>query len=206
MTLAYDYERNLYGFLDDDNNYLDIQPDEMNDFLTILISNSRKCKVLWVFGLNFLAERIQYLLWYMGYNDVTMSAPPVKNWHTHDYDYILSDDGKAFRFRIKSYDKSTLYILNADNIIGNNIDNICKDFMNEKRSMEVLTRAVYNAIFLLVGEQKKKIPFTISMIAAREWRKWDEIPFKCAELNDCHTSISPVEGMTLDEYLTVEEN
>ena len=67
--------------------------------------------------------------------------------------------------------------------------------------MEKLARAGSHAIFLLVGRQKQKTPFTISMIAKRHWHILDDIPFKCPELIDCHKELSPVQGETLDEYL-----
>ena len=202
MFLGYDYEEVKFGFLDDNGEYEDIEPDFMNDWFSQLVLSARKQTILWVFALDLLYEQIIYLLYFMGYHDVTESAPPVKAWKVHDFDYILSDDGKCFRIRIKTFDKSTLYIYNASNIIGKDVSNICSDFTKDKqKSIYNLTVGGNLAIQQLTRGQKKRTPFTISMIAQKSWHELDGIDYACSELIDCHSIQSPVQGVTLDEYL-----
>lgn len=204
MFLAYNCDQNNYGFIDNSGNYTEYAPDEMYDLFTDVISSNRKQHILWVFGLNYIAERICYILWHMGYNDMTGESTPIKKWKVRDFDYVISNDGKAFRFRIKTFDKSTLYIYNANNILGNEGEQISSDFGNKDCAYctKNLTFAVENALSSLGCCRQKKTPYTISMVAGAEWRKLDDIPFNCEDLIDCKSVEAPGGDFnTLDDYI-----
>lgn len=202
MFIAYDYEQGGYGFISARGEYSQLKEEDMDEFFIELIQKHRKQGILWWFGINYCIQQILYILWHMGFNDVTRDAKPIKQWKTHDFDYTIGDDGRVFRVRVKTYDKSTLYIYNADNIIGKDIQSIINNFSTcTNDRLANLTYGAERAISELVGAQTKQTPFTISMIAQKQWRILDDIPFKCDELVDCNAIISPVQNEMLDEYL-----
>lgn len=175
--------------------------DEMQDYFTTLFLNFKESAIFWIQDLRLYAESIIEMLNYMGWKDVTEEGPKVKSMPSKSFQYLIELRGNAYRLVIKN-NKKAIYIYNTDNLLANiTNEEIIHDF--GKRTDDFLTdlvNASFTAISMLGGFQNSKTPFTISMVAAREWKEIERLR-GCELITDCREFKSPDEQMSLPEYL-----
>ena len=196
------YTKNLYGVYNEIGTYEEHTPETIKDCLCDIVESNDHTETVWCTGLDLYHFDVIRMLHDMGYRDVTLMQKPIKKFAVMDYDYTVATTGVCYRIRIRTHGKKTLTIFNADNLIGKDIRAITRDFSLKNTGNECadFTYAVGNAIKLLIGKQKKRLPYTISMVAQKRWKEICNIDYTCAELIDCYSTNTP-DGRNLDAYL-----
>ena len=188
LTITITHIKDLFTVFDGHETGL-YNGDELEDFFSTYFLNDAKkdTAIIWFFNLSLYAENILFVLHRMGFNDVTFGSPTVSDMASRDYQYIISDDGTAYRIIVKAGHKTT-YIYNVDNLLSNISDKeIIKDFGRKIKGDNniKLAKGTWAAVFLMNGWQERKTPFTLSMLAMREWRKIEGL-YNCDNLINCH--------------------
>lgn len=189
----------------DGENIEEYHGEEMADFFSTYFLNDAKndTAIIWIYHLSVYIEDILHVLHVIGYHDVAMYMPAVSDMKSHDYQYLISDDGTAYRIIVKTGHKTT-YIYNVDNLLSNISDKeIIKDFGTDIHGgkLEKLVKGAYKACFMLKGFQAKRTPFTLSMYALRDWKATEELYF-CDKLVNARTIYIGKNGdIKLSDYL-----
>lgn len=203
--LIFNYNSNQYGYLNKMGGYKALTPQDIPGFLnSILTSVQTDTRVMWIYGIDLIVEDILRVIFDAGYHDVTEEQKPIKKFNVGDFDYTIADSGIVYRMRIRCKGKKTLTIYNPVNILGKNMESTVKDFCPIKVEdfTQRLTYAVMNGIAYAVGKQTKRVPFTISMIAQRQWKKLTGIDFDTSDyLIDCNKFGFPDFDGTLEQWL-----
>lgn len=175
--------------------------DEMADFFSTLFLNFKESTILWVQDLRLYAESIIEMLNFMGWQDVTESDPKIKDMASKSFKYLIEIRGNAYYIIIKN-NKKAIYIYNSDNLLANiTNEEIVHDFGKDTDDkLTDLVNASYNAICRLGGFQSSKTPFTLSMVASKEWKKIERLR-GCELITDCREFMSPDEQEPLPQYL-----
>lgn len=207
--LTFLYTKNKYGYFDSSTGvYREFEPLTLPMlFCEWFDTVQDKTRIVWMTSMKLLTNDLIKTVLRSGYNDVTGNNTPLSKWHFRDFDYTVSADGNIYRMRFALRGKKkakTMTIFNADNMLGKDIDAITRDFLGEPESGNRLhdyTMAVYRAIFRLVGNQTKNVPFTISMLAQRHWKKAEGMDYGDKEfLVNCYELQTP-DGQNLDEFI-----
>ena len=185
--------------------------DDMQDFFSTYFLNFTESTILWVQDLRLYAESIIMLLYAMGWTDVTLMNPSAKNMPSKSFKYAIEVRGNAYYILVRNR-KHTVYIYNTDNLLaGISDDEIVKDFGNGTQLEDIndrqlthlksLVDASFSAILRMDGFQAKRTPFTISMLAMRQWKKIEDL-YTCGNLVDCKKFDAPGEAQgSLSEYI-----
>lgn len=181
--------------------YSDYTNEDMYEFFSMLFLNTTKSTIFWVQDLRLYAESIIDTLNFMGWQDLSECDPKIKDMPNRSYKYLIEIKGNAFYIISKNNDK-TIHIYNSDNLLAN-ISNqeIIHDFGKRKDNfLKDLVDASFNAISRLNGFQSHKTPFTISMLAMREWKRIEDLR-ECDNLIDCREYKAPNGIDDLSHYL-----
>lgn len=179
-------------------------PSQMSDFFSTLILNVKEQSILWVFDLDLYGPDFIKILFAMGFIDQTPDKTPVKNMGRRAFKYCISDK-QCFYYIIVRVQKKTLYIYNANNILANiDQDEILNAWGDGRRSLKALALATYKGVDALRGFQSKKTPYTLNMVASREWKKREEL-YNCENLINCKNYPAP-DGTRLDKYIRQSYN
>ena len=202
-TVCYDYKSNTYG-VEVGGDFESHDPASFRDWLVDKLESNRETAIWWIWGLDLIALDIIRTLWHIGFHDITRDALPIKKWKVKDFDYAIGTNDVCYRIRIKGRGEKTIAVYNAACVLGKDIDAINKSFGGGSNSIESKTIAVRHGINALVGSQKKRIPYTISMIAMKRWRELEHMDFSTPELIDCYKWQSlngPEDPETLDGFI-----
>lgn len=176
---------------------------DLPDFISQECLNIREGTIIWYQDLRLYGEDIISLLYQMNFKDKTEINPPVKDMGNRSFKYVLSVQGNFYSITIRSNNK-TLHIYNVDNLLANlRPEEIIKSWGNDKTNyLEKLTDAIFAGVFTLGGFNERKTPYTISMVATREWKKIEDLYF-CQNLIDCKNYKAPIlyRKGTLADYL-----
>lgn len=184
-----------------------LDPQTIQDALSTIILNLKEVSTLWMSDLKLYGRSLIKLLFQMGYKDMTASDPDVKDMGRHSFKYVVSGNGNFYKMIVRTQKKS-LYIYNTDNLLAN-LDNeeIFKAWGNGSEwdgDLQKVAVAVYRGVTDLKGFQEKRTPFTISMVAGREWRKTEEL-YHCENLVNCKDRKAP-NGETVEKYIRKSYN
>lgn len=180
--------------------YEKLNSDDMQEYISTMCLNFRESVIFWVQDLRLYAESIITLLYFMGWEDVTAENTSVKKMPSQSFKYAVEIRGNAYYIFMRA-GRHTIYMYNADNLLGNISEfEILRDFGDGGATLEKLSDATYKAILKLSGFQEKRTPFTISMLAMREWKKIEDLR-GCKNLINCKNFYSPDETELLSVYL-----
>ena len=212
IYIVYDYENDEYSVMGDgveDGGIEHYDPAEFPDCLVDILETSRETVNIWFYGLSLVALDIIKVLYHMGMMDMTGNNVPIKQWQNMMYDYTTATTGTTYRMRMKVHGKRTITMYDPVNILGKLLDNIIRDYVGpEKTGMRWMDRAIAlkNAVQCVVYSGRdpksltmKRIPYTISMVANRQWRTLSEFGYGDPGLVDCY-SVQAYDG-DLDKYL-----
>ena len=204
--IAFLHKENRYGFFDDvAGAYDEYAPETVPDMLIDLIESNAKTEHLWIAGLDLIAYDIIKMLNMIGYKDITSEKLPISKWHIRTFDYTIATTGTAYRMRIKTKSKKTLSIYNTCNLIGKDITSVIHDFYPQKsgdlcRDYTLATVSAIHSIISKQGGKIKNMPYTISMVASKSWKRISGIEYSDPELIDCYKFVTN-DSIDLDTFI-----
>lgn len=181
--------------------YDTLTPDTIQDYISQVVLNLSEHTIMWVLDLQLYGKDFIKTLYHMGYKDQTMSNPSVKDMSRRGFKYVVSDKGVYYCIIVRT-GKHTLYIYNVNNLLSNlSPSEIIKTWGHGRigETGQVLAASIHDGVEMLHGWQSKKTPYTVSMVASREWKDIEGL-YKCDNLVNCKDRQAP-NGETLEKYL-----
>lgn len=165
--------------------YEELVSSDLPEFLTTYILNVKDSSLFWMQDLRLYAESIIELLYVSGFKDVSLYDPKPNEMDDKEFKYLTEPHGNTFYIIIKSK-KFNIYIYNSDNLLANiSPEETIKDFGKDNGCyLKDLADALFNAIMMFKGFQARKTPYTISMLAMREWKRIEKLK-ECENLINC---------------------
>lgn len=176
---------------------------DLADYYKNLFSTFVNNTIMWIKDLRLYSEDMIRILYELGYSDVTEENPKIKDMKAKTFKYTIALKGNTYYIIIKR-SKFSLSIYNIDNLLANIDDEeILKAWGSDtlKDDFIRLSDATYKGIDAMGGFSSKHTPFTVSMVALREWKKIEGLYF-CDNLINCNDFKAPGEEFNnLSDYI-----